>query len=313
MQTYLKTRGAGTQLMIFISLALGSLVVFSLTVGQLISTFTGVPLSAMSDAAQWGRYPNMIWHFRIFTLLNFLALYLVPSLLFGYFADPRPLQFLGLRRPWQPVYWIAGIVLVAVSTPMVEGLGILNGWLKLGGELQEWMVRKEAEAQRLTRFLLSGNQPADLVANLVFVAVLAGVGEELFFRGVLQRIFIQLTRSPWVGILLSAALFSAFHQQFFGFLPRLALGALLGAIYWYSGSLWTAILVHFLYDALLVTLIYFNPALAGDPNATLAGRSALPLTAAVSAVLTAVVLWQMAKASGTRFADVYQADEPEDH
>ena len=76
----------------------------------------------------------------------------------------------------------------------------------------------------------------------------------------------QDLQKSWVGIIVSAAIFSAMHMQFYGFLPRFALGVLLGLIYWYSGSLWVAILAHFIYDAVLIVLAYFYPEMLDDEN-----------------------------------------------
>ena len=117
------------------------------------------------------------------------------------------------------------------------------------------MKASEESAAKQIEFMLKRNTVQDLLLNLVLVAVFAGVGEELFFRGVLQRLFIKLFKNPWAGILVTAFIFSAIHFQFYGFIPRFILGILLGLIYWYSGSLWPAIIAHFAYDAFAVIMI----------------------------------------------------------
>ncbi|HUC81788.1 MAG TPA: CPBP family intramembrane glutamic endopeptidase, partial [Flavisolibacter sp.] len=142
-------------------------------------------------------------------------------------------------------------------------------------------------------------------------ALFAGIGEELFFRGILQRLLIKSTRNAWVGILLTAIIFSGFHMQFYGFLPRLFLGALLGAIYWYSGSLWVAILVHFLYDAVGVTLIHYNPQMLQNANETIIkGEWQLLMGAMISLALTFALLQQMQKRSVASYEAVYNDELP---
>jgi general stress protein CsbA len=168
----------------------------------------------------------------------------------------------------------------------------------------------EEEAAKQIQFMLSKHTPGELFLNLIFISVFAGIGEELFFRGVLQRLFIKLTKNPWAGIILTAILFSGFHLQFFGFLPRLFLGILLGALYWYSGSLWTAILAHFVYDALIIVLVYANPQMIKDTNATIVDPAQLSIMALISAALTFVILWQMIKKTKTSYAAVYKDDNP---
>ena len=124
--------------------------------------------------------------------------------------------------------------------------------------------------------------------------------------------FIRLTRNPWMGIILTAAIFSGIHFQFYGFLPRLFLGVVLGAIYWYSGSLWVAILAHFLYDAAVIVLVYFNPQMLVDADATLIkGQDlALLLGGMVSLAVTFVIFQQMQKKSVTSYEAIYDDDFP---
>jgi membrane protease YdiL (CAAX protease family) len=98
----------------------------------------------------------------------------------------------------------------------------------------------------------------DLLVSIVLVGLLAAIGEELFFRGILQRIMIQIFRSPWLGIFVTAAIFSAIHGQFLGFIPRMILGIILGLLYWYSGSLLPAIAGHFVFNSLQILLVYYK-------------------------------------------------------
>ena len=168
----------------------------------------------------------------------------------------------------------------------------------------------EEQAAKQIEFMFRKRTPSELFLNLVFISLFAGIGEELFFRGVLQRLFIKITRSPWAGIIITAIIFSAIHLQFFGFFPRFFLGILLGALYWFSGSLWTAMLAHFAYDALIIVLAYFKPELIKDTNATIVNPSQLAVTALVSAALTFLILWQIVKKSKSKYATVYKNDHP---
>jgi hypothetical protein len=147
--------------------------------------------------------------------------------------------------------------------------------------------------------------------NLLFIAVFAGVGEELFFRGILQRIFIKMFKNPWAGIIVTAIIFSAIHLQFYGFIPRFILGVLLGMIYWYSGSIWPAIIAHFAYDAFAVVLIYFNPSLL-DQNTTTFQMGNQVVMTLLSAIVVGLVIFQMKKRSTTNYETVYAPDKTED-
>jgi hypothetical protein len=96
----------------------------------------------------------------------------------------------------------------------------------------------------------------DLFFNLLIIAVLPALGEELLFRGYLQQKMCQWIRKPILAIIITAILFSAIHMQFLAFLPRFALGVVLGYLFYWSGSLWLPIIAHFLNNALVITFAY---------------------------------------------------------
>jgi hypothetical protein len=292
-------------------MAFGLFMVLSLLGVSILSATTGISLFQLQDINKWdSKNPNMILFIRGMLLIQFLGLFVIPSLLFGYFSDPKPARYLGLKPPGQGFYWILGAAALLVSIPFVEYMGLINQKLIIGGEAQKWMKSMEEEAAKQVQFMLSKHTPGELFLNLIFISLFAGIGEELFFRGVLQRLFIKLTKSPWAGIIITAILFSGFHLQFFGFLPRLFLGVLLGALYWYSGSLWTAMLAHFIYDGLIIVLVYFKPGMVNDPNATIIDSAQLSLMALFSAALTLMVVWQMIKRSRVSYKEVYKDDHP---
>lgn len=118
------------------------------------------------------------------------------------------------------------------------------------------MIEKERELAELTKHLLTMKSPADLMINLVVVAVIPAIGEEFLFRGCFQTIITRITRNQHLGIWLAAAIFSAIHIQFLGFFPRMFLGALFGYIFVWSGSIWPAVLAHFVNNATAVVSAY---------------------------------------------------------
>jgi len=298
------------QLLLFIGMALFVFFIFSMAGLIVLSEMTGISVLDAKDLMNEPVHPKALTFIRGMLLIQFLGLFVIPSLLFAYFSDSKPGRYLGLRAPGHPSYWILGIVALLVSLPFVEFTGVLNQKMVIGTGGQAWMKQMEEEAARQIQFMVREHTPQQLLLNLVFIALFAGLGEELFFRGILQRLLIRITRSPWAGILLTALVFSAFHMQFYGFLPRLLLGALLGAIYWYSGSLWPAILAHFLYDALIIVVLYMNPEMVKDPSATLTNVSGLSLAALLSALLTLGAVWLMKRQSRNSFEAAYRNDQP---
>lgn len=311
MQTYLKTRPAWIQLLLFLGLAFGLFTIAVMIGSSILSNMTGISMFAIQDSKNFEQTnPELLTYMRGMILLQFLFLFTIPSLLFAYFSDPKPGEYLGLKSPHPSLYWILGILLIIVAYPFVEFIGYLNQKVPVGESTERWMKGMEEEAARQIRFMLQERSVGELVKNLVFISLFAGIGEELFFRGILQRIFIRMTQNPWMGIVLTAAIFSGIHFQFYGFFPRFLLGILLGAIYWYSGSLWTAILAHFLYDAVIILVVYFNPQLLSNPEATIIQGQMVQLLigAVVSLGVTLLLLRYMKKRSTTSYQEVYKDD-----
>jgi uncharacterized protein len=313
MQTYLKTRPVWIQLLIFIGIAFGLFFVLTMVGVVILSSITGVSIFDAKDIDKWDpNNPRMIYFIRGLLLIQFLGLFLVPSLLFALFSDPKPFNYLGLRQPKNNIFWMLAIGVMIVSFPAVEYLGVLNQKLNFGAETQKWMKGMEEEAAKQIQFMLAKHTPLELITNLIFISLFAGIGEEIFFRGILQRLFIRAFKNPWMGIVLTATLFSAFHLQFFGFFPRLFLGIVLGAIYWYSGSLWTAILAHFFYDGSIILMAYLSPSLVQQSDQSIINTSGLGLMALISMALTIFILWKMRQNSSVSYAEVYREDRPSD-
>ena len=191
-----------------------------------------------------------------------IFMFVVPPIVYYYITrKENRMQALGFRRlssPWWLI--IVALVLMFVSIPVTTTLTTWNEGMHLGGAfsgIEKWMKELEETAQALTDKMTNVDTIGGLLLNLLVIALIPAVGEEMTFRGVIQQ---SLTRrmNPHIAIILSAAIFSFFHFQFFGFLPRLFLGILLGYMFYITGSLWTSILMHFVNNGAAVTLYYLG-------------------------------------------------------
>lgn len=172
----------------------------------------------------------------------------------------RPLYELGFRPAVKSSFYLAAVILLVVSYPLEGWLGMLNRQITL----PHWMIQLEQDSDKEVESLLQVKTPIDIFLNVMVVAIIPAIFEEICFRGALQRIMIQLFKNPWGGIIVTAILFSAFHMQFQGFLPRMFLGILLGAAYWYSGSLWPSILAHAFFNGIQVVYVSVSPQRVSD-------------------------------------------------
>ncbi|MEO7983667.1 MAG: type II CAAX endopeptidase family protein [Bacteroidota bacterium] len=309
MKGLLKSKSGGIQFLLFISIALASFFIIGLLGTVLLSKMTGMSLETMSDNSKWDyNSGTLITVIRGTQIIQFVSLFLVPSFLCAWFFSTDSKRYLGFKKPSAIGYFLAGVAVLIVAMPAVGFLGELNRNVQFPAGIEKWMKEQELEAAKSIQAILSKHTIKDLVLNVICIAGLAAVGEELFFRGVAQRLLIKLFKSPWAGIIISAFLFSAMHVQFYGFLPRFVLGILLGAVYWYSGSLWTAILAHFVYDAALILLVYFNPASLNEENTL--HLSNVALAAATSLAGVVLLLVWMKKNSTVTYQQLYGNADP---
>ncbi len=121
---------------------------------------------------------------------------------------------------------------------------------------ESWARSSEKQIAALTQVITHFSSLTEFLVGLLIIGVLAAVGEELTFRGVLQPLFINLFRNAHVGIVVTAFVFGAIHMQFFSFLPRLVLGVLFGYLYYYSQNLWIPIVGHLVNNSLSLFFVY---------------------------------------------------------
>lgn len=298
-----KYRSPWIQLAVFVVLTLGIFMTVGSFGAALVAKMNGVSLTdvekIMNGELKSSAARNI---FAGMQILQFAALFLVPVILFALWADPKqPLKFAGLKNPWSVKYYGWAVLLMLVSI-FVSGLaGFINDQIPLPENLAKLEAKQNAA---VTAMAVSKTIP-ELLQSIFLVGLLAAVGEELFFRGAIQRILIQLTKSPWAGIIITALLFSAIHLQFAGFLPRLFLGIVLGAIYWYSGSLWPGILFHFLFNTLGVIAAYFNPDQLNKPDMAGASKYGIIFFGVASIAAVVYLLIVMKRNSKTEYAEVY--------
>lgn len=151
---------------------------------------------------------------------------------------------------------IATIVFMLVNSPFIEWNATFQ-FPEFMSDFEEWAKSREDFAARVTEFLTTFNSVGELLTGLMVIAILPAIGEEFVFRGLLQPQLHKNTGNIHAAIWISAILFSALHMQFFGFVPRVLLGALFGYLFYWSGNLWIAILAHFVNNGFSVLMLYF--------------------------------------------------------
>jgi len=153
-----------------------------------------------------------------------------------------------------------GLTAAAVITFMFPNSIIIewNAELDFSGPFWSWAREREELAETFTRFLTTFHSPGEFVILFFIIAILPAIGEEFCFRGWLQPALQKATGNAHVAIWISAFLFSAIHFQFFGFVPRMLLGAMFGYMMYWSNSLWVPVVAHFTNNGFMVIFMYLH-------------------------------------------------------
>lgn len=196
---------------------------------------------------------------KFYQLVNQIGIFILPGLFFAFLVSDNSAKYLSLNHAPMLISILVGGMIIYTILPFNGFLDELNGKFTLPEALsgiEEWMRDKEEQAKRLTEVFLKTSTISGLLVNIIIVAIVPAIGEELLFRGVLLKLLNQLTKNIHVAVILSSIIFSAIHLQFYGFLPRMMLGMVLGYLFVFTGNLWVPIFVHFLNNA-SSAVIYF--------------------------------------------------------
>ncbi len=236
------------------------LVAMAMGIGISIPLFGRGILDSITLDADYSE-PKTVMALKFLQIINQLGVFVIPAIIFVILTDDHFMEYMKLKGRISRFSMIFGPILIIVSLPFVNWLIDINSNIHLPDFIkpaEDWMRKSEDNAATLMDAFLNTGTIRGLLVNLLMIAVIAAIGEELIFRGILVRLFHEWTGNIHVAVFLPAFLFSALHLQFFGFLPRLLLGILLGYIFVWSGSLWVPIFVHFLNNALAVIFAFLN-------------------------------------------------------
>lgn len=279
------------QLILLLAVGIGGLLIFAVIAIVICVLMYGT--SILTDMS-WATGNNLekIGALKIFLTAQQIGLFLTPALLLAIFERKKPQHFYGMSAPKVNYLGIVFLIMIC-STPFMAWVNLTNQQMHLPAALkglEKWMRLQEDQAMVTTKAILSTKTIAGLLANLFVIAIMPAICEEFIFRGGLQRTIFRWLKNPHVAIWVSAIIFSAIHVQFFGFFPRLFLGAAFGYLYFWTGSIWYAVFAHFLNNAYAVIVAFYlqkqNLPLDDSDDLGIAWYGYL-----ISAILTLALFW----------------------
>lgn len=257
------------------------------------NVFAGaVEVSALSTADR-----NWI---RLSLLLTNTFAFAVPGLLVAWLVlgDQRT-SFFGLHRSVPYRGWALAAAFFVASLPVVA----YSLWWNQQLDLPELLQGMEEGANRLLEAIFTFDSWLEFPLTFLAVAIAPAIGEELIFRGILQKQLERGTGSGWLAVLLTAAIFSAIHLQFAGFVPRFLLGVILGAIYLWTRNLWVPIVIHLLHNGVQVTAAFATEDYQFEPEMSEAPSAWLALAGLVAAVAAGWLLHRARPEEEAAFAE----------
>ena len=292
---YFKDSSPGLQFVFSLLLVLAAWLVFQLVALLTGALFFNIGLRdiqmVMSDLSN----PVFISYQKYLQAVISMGMFILAPLAIAYSLSENSRRFLKLD--YYPKHTVAFLVslLMILSLPMNNYFTYLNNLLNLNDispGIQQYIEEMEVKAGDLFERFLNVNGIWPLLLNIFVIAVIPAIGEELLFRGVLQKIFINWTKNVFLGVLITSIAFALLHFQFLSVLPRFVLGMVLGYMFVWTRSLWMPILAHFVNNALAVVYYYlmYNGYI-GEGIEHVGKPDARPVYALLSTAIVLIILF----------------------
>jgi uncharacterized protein len=267
-------------------------------VGQMIGVLVGLLIyegdfmTAMLDPANHPDLRNAILFSQ--GIGSAVGLIFIPWLYLKVSENKGISGFFKTEQRWPMLFLVLVVATLSLATtisPIAEWNNNIQfpEWLSGFGE---WAKNTERLAADIIKSITTDLTPGGFILAFIVIAVIAGIGEEFVFRGLLQTEFQRAFKNPHIAIWVTAILFSAIHLQFLGFVPRILLGAFFGYLYYWSGNLMVPIIGHFLNNGLQITGLYLyqHGVITFDVEST--ESAPMPVVAA-GTIITLLILYYL--------------------
>ena len=181
-----------------------------------------------------------------------ICVFLFPALSTAWLCSDQPKDFLCVRAFPDIRMLILLCLTMLLLSPTVSLTGYFNTQIHLPpsmATIEEWMKSAEDHVNAFSQKMIAEKGVIAYVINMIVIAVAAAVTEEFIFRGALLRIIQRKTQNHHLAIWIVAIIFSAIHFQFYGFVPRMILGAYLGYLVYWTQNIWVPVFAHFFHNA----------------------------------------------------------------
>jgi membrane protease YdiL (CAAX protease family) len=235
--------------------------------------------------------PNDLNALRFMQISSQIFTFVLPPIIYALLVKEKPTNDLGLKK--SKILWVLiGIAMIFFIMPLNSIFAEWNANLTLPDSMSriEYLMKQmqEAATEMIEKFV-NVDTVGGLILNLFMIAGLAALGEELLFRSIIQTSLIKICKNAHIGILIASAIFSFIHFEFYGFVPRLILGMLLGYMFYFSGSIWIPMLMHFLNNGTVVLVYFLNNKGITNIDVDTFGQTSIPIL--IISIVVMIVLF----------------------
>lgn len=193
---------------------------------------------------------------RILQLVSSAVAFFLPGVLFAFIVNRKPLEYLGFHKVLSGKQMFYVVIITFVALFVSGALAEVNKLIPIASNWEAKFKSMEANYNKQVLAIANMQSFTEYLYVLVVIALAPAIFEEVLFRGAFQQLFVQWTKNPIAGIVITSVIFSVVHISFYGFLPRVGLGVVLGLIFFYSKNIWLCIAAHFLNNGFAVTQMY---------------------------------------------------------
>jgi membrane protease YdiL (CAAX protease family) len=232
---------------------------------------------------------------RFMQISSQLFTFVFPPIAYAFLVKEKPVNALGLKNS-KILWFLIGTAMIFTIMPLNSILAEWNANLTLPdsmSKIESLMKQMQESATAMIEKFVSVDTIGGLILNLFMIAGLAAIGEELLFRSIIQTSLIKICKNAHVGILIASAIFSFIHLEFYGFVPRLILGMLLGYMFYFSGSIWIPMLMHFLNNGTVVLIYFLNNKGITNIDVDTFGQTSIPILIVSIVVMIALFLFSI--------------------
>ncbi len=184
-----------------------------------------------------------IYAHKALAFFDQLGTFLIPSILFLIIIKSIPINYLiPEKNDWFKLVIYFFILLGIAQILLVISTYIGYDFLPLS--TQDFLRNQQDFNTKIQEGFITESFYGFLF-NIILLAVIPALGEELFFRGILQKICIGLFKNNTAGIIITSLIFGILHFQIDNLLSIIFASLLLGYIYDFSNNIFLTILLHF--------------------------------------------------------------------